>query len=413
MTVAHPAQPGPISRAELEGRFERLRAGMRVAGLDGVVLTGEANLRWASGWAPRIYPSPTRPWFAVLPLEGDPQLVLPEMGLAEVQRDSWISRIECWPSPRPGDEGVSLLAQVLLALPRRFGAVGFELGPETRLGMPVADFLAVQARLAPVFQIADAGGLLQALRARKSPAEVGLVRAAVDAAQAAFDALPSLARVGTDERTLCRRFQARALEAGADRVPYVALASGPGGYDSIVRGPGAHLLAPGDVLGVDTGTVVGGYWADFNRNYALGPAPEAEHAHRLLWRALEAGLAAAKSGAAASEVWHAMAALLPDAGNAGVGRMGHGIGLDYTEPPSIHPGDATVLAEGMVLAIEPGFSFAASDGTPRFMALEEDVWLTADGPVLLTRRASEMLPVLPALLATRPKPGRLGDGLCL
>ena len=394
MTLVGLEAPDRVDQSEYHGRLDRLHVGMRKRGLDAVVLTGEANLRWITGWAPRIYLSAARPWFAVLPVDGDPQLVLPEMGMVEARRESWIANLASWPSPRPGDEGVSLLTKLLLSLPRRFGSVGFELGPHTRLGMPCFDFQVLKANVASAFQIVDAGGLLQGLRMRKSRAEITLVRAAIDAAQAAFDATPAIARTGITEHVLSRRFQAEALKAGADSVPYVAVASGPGGYDSIVRGPSARCLAKGDVLGIDTGTVVGGYFADFNRNFSIGTSPEADQAHRLLWQALEAGIAALRPGAKASDIWRAMAHCLPDGGGEAAGRMGHGVGLEYTELPSVHPDDQTTLTEGMLLALEPSLCFAGMDSSPRFMALEENVWLAPEGPILLTRRAPERLPCL-------------------
>jgi len=382
-----------IATAEYEARFEQARALMRAREIDAMVVTAEANLLYFAGHAPQLYVSPTRPWFVVLPLAAEPVAVIPTMGLADMRRDSWIERFETWASPRPQDEGVSLLATVLLALPRRFGAIGFELGAEQRLGMPIADFTRLCEGVAPALVAVDAAPIVRALRIRKSAAEVALIGAAIGAAQAAFDALPGLARVGTSETTLYRAFQAEALLAGADRVPYVAIASGPGGYDSGVRGPMQRCLDVGDVLGVDTGATVGGYWADFNRNLALAPVPAAARtAHARLWQAQEAALAMLRPGVRAADVWQALAGALP-AASTSIGRMGHGIGLTYTEPPSIHPDDTTVLEAGMVVTLEPSLDYAL-DGGRRFMVLEEDLLVTTDGPRLLTRRAPGELPVI-------------------
>jgi len=81
----------------------------------------------------------------------------------------------------------------------------------------------------------------------------------------------------------------------------------------------------------------------------------ARRAFDLTFAATDAGIEAALPGARACDVWQAMARVLgiAEAGQTDVGRMGHGIGLNMTEPPSIHPDDQTLLEAGMVLAIEP------------------------------------------------------------
>jgi Xaa-Pro dipeptidase len=364
--------------------------------LDALVITAEANLRYFTGFAPHLYVSPTRPWFAVLPLAKEPIAIIPEMGLADMQRESWLSAIESWASPRPSDEGVTLLTKALLALPRRFGRIGFELGPETRLGMPIADFLLVRDRLGGSLEVADGGVLVQKLRGVKSSLELSFMRSAIAAAQSAFDSLGKRAKPGLTEEEIYRTFQADALLGGGERTPYVAIGSGPDGYDSIVRGPMARRLETGDILGVDTGVTVAGYWADFNRNMAIGRAcDEARSAYRTLWHAQEAAMKILRPGVRASEVWRTMADILPSTGSS-VGRMGHGVGLDYTEPPSIHPDDHTVIEAGMVVTLEPSFSFTlgGAQGGERFMALEEDFFMTNEGSILLTSRAPAELPVV-------------------
>ena len=87
-----------------------------------------------------------------------------------------------------------------------------------------------------------------------------------------------------------------------------------------------------------------------------------------------------------------MNAVLAEAGAIGnnVGRLGHGVGLQLTEPPSHRPGDGTVLIENMVLTIEPGMEYAPG----RMIVHEENLVVTRDGPRLLTRRAPREMPIV-------------------
>jgi Xaa-Pro aminopeptidase len=63
--------------------------------------------------------------------------------------------------------------------------------------------------------------------------------------------------------------------------------------------------------------------------------------------------------------------------------MGHGLGLQLTEPPSNMPGDDTPIVTDMVLTIEPGMEYAPG----KMIVHEENIVVRADGAELLTRRA--------------------------
>jgi Xaa-Pro aminopeptidase len=174
--------------------------------------------------------------------------------------------------------------------------------------------------------------------------------------------------------------------------------SGPGGYTQLSMGPTDRQLRPGDVLYVDVGAVWRGYFCDFDRNFSIGPpSDEVRRAYDRVYDATETGLAAVRPGCTAGDVWRAVSAVVDPDGTVGtpVGRMGHGVGMSLTEPPSIAPGDLTTLEEGMVLALEPSLVWSARDGVePRLMVHEEDVVVTREGCELLTRRAPSALPTV-------------------
>jgi len=73
-----------------------------------------------------------------------------------------------------------------------------------------------------------------------------------------------------------------------------------------------------------------------------------------------------------------------------VGRMGHGLGMELTEWPSVMPGDDTLLEPGMVLTIEPGMAFVPG----KEMVHEENILITEEGTRILTRRAPAEMPVI-------------------
>jgi len=379
----------PVQLAEFEDRIERARQAMRASRLDALIITTIPAFRYFTGYFPVISESPARPWFFLLPLEAAPRAVIPAMGRGDMAAASWLSDIDSWPSPNPADEGVSLLIRHISALPHRFGRTGMELGPESRLGMTAADFASLKVGLTGT-EIVDAARLVQDIKAILSPAEVARMQMAADIVGEAFAAVSATVEEGMSEARLHRLFQAEILSRGADYVRYLAIGSGPGGYDSICRGPVERTIGKGDVLALDTGSVVDGYFCDYDRNFSIGsPAPETQHAYAGLHRTVEAGLAAARPGVTASSVWRAMADVLARAGvePGSIGRMGHGLGMALTEPPSIHPTDETVLKAGMALAIEPSLIYRDASGTDRLMVHEENIVLTDGGNRLITRRA--------------------------
>jgi Xaa-Pro aminopeptidase len=150
-------------------------------------------------------------------------------------------------------------------------------------------------------------------RAIKGPGELHRIEAAARATETAFDRLPDLIRTARTERHLHRAFQHALLAAGADAVPYLAIGSGPGGYDSLTRGPTDRAIAPGDVIALDTGAVVDGDRSDFDRNLAIGdPGDAARAAHGTLHEATDRGLKAVRPGTRACDMWREIADALPD-----------------------------------------------------------------------------------------------------
>ncbi|HKX19129.1 MAG TPA: Xaa-Pro peptidase family protein [bacterium] len=381
-TAAH-----AFETAEFERRHDRTREIMRRHGFDALLCTSPANIRYFTGVDTRFWESPTRPWFVVVPLTEHPIAVVPEVG-ASVMAHTWVRDIRTWPAPRPEDDGTTLLSAALAGLTRQFGRIGAELGREMALRMPVAQFLELRGRVSA--ELADGSPCIWEIRMVKTDAEVERIRRICGIAGNAYAALPVALHAGDSERAACRRLRADLVERGADAIPYIAGVSGPGGVPQIIGAPTDRRLAEGDVLFIDTGATGDGYFCDFDRNYAVGSLPAAAvRSHETVWDATEAGIRAARPGATAEDVWRSMAAVLSAGGSIGnnVGRLGHGLGLQLTEPPSNMPGDRTVLQSGMVLTIEPGMEYAPG----KMIVHEEDVVIRSDGCELLTPRAPREL----------------------
>lgn len=376
--------------AEFENRVDRVQMAMRTLKLDALLLTTEPHFRYFTGFHTQFWQSPTRPWFLIIPATGKPIAVVPEIGESGML-ETWLDNVITWPSPRPLDDGVSLVAEVLNSLPWRFGAVGVPLGNESHLRMPYNNFVKLQALVKKFF--CDAAPLMHSLLQIKSAAEIDKIKAICAIAGKAFDKVPSQARIGKSERDICQQFQIDALLAGADSCPYLIAGSGLDGYDSIIMGPTDRVLNEGDVLIIDTGCVRDGYFCDYDRNWAFGQvSEETRAAYRATYEATTKGFEVARPGATASDVFTAMWSVLLANGALGnnVGRLGHGLGMELTEQPSNTKDDNTLLKPGMVLTLEPGMVYAAG----KSMVHEENIVITEDGAEWLTVRASSELLVI-------------------
>ena len=378
-------------QSEFEQRTLKVQRLMYEQKLDTVLLTTEANIRYFSGFSTQFWQSPTRPWFLIVPSEGTPLAVIPEIGLAGME-STWIENIRTWASPCPEDDGISLLSQALKDITTRFGRLGIPLGQESYLRMPLENFKCLIEKISPT-EIVDFALPLHQLKKIKSAAEIQKVQHICEITSIAFEYLPQALLIGETERQSCLKLRLDILQRGADNSPYLIAGSGLGGYDNIIMGPTDKILEKGDVLIIDTGSTFDGYFCDFDRNFAFGNlSDETRFAHETLYLATDAGFKAASPGNTTSDVWTAMWAVLEKGGALGnsVGRMGHGLGMELTEWPSVTPHDNTLLEPGMILTLEPGMTFAPG----KQMVHEENIVITEDGARMLSRRAPAEIPVI-------------------
>ncbi|MCH9852507.1 MAG: Xaa-Pro peptidase family protein [Alphaproteobacteria bacterium] len=384
--------------AEFQARLKKTQKLMYGANIDALFLTREAEIFYFSGFRTLFWQSPTRPWFLIIPQKGEPIAIIPTIGKA-LMAQTWVKDIRTWASPHPNDDGISLLTDAL----KSYQTIGILKGNETHLHMPLNNFETLTQKLSAhnsSTQWVDCTKIIQTIRGVKSPAEIAIIHEMCQIASKSFLDIPNIIHQGQSLKQAFHAFKISLLQHGADDVPYLVGGADNPCYHDIIAPPSDKILQQGDVLMLDTGATLKGYFCDFNRNFAIGKADDtAKRAYETLWRATEAGLKAARAGITAADLFHAMNEVIKeDAGNinasnistGGVGRYGHGLGIALTEWPSFFPLDETVLQENMVITLEP--SIELPDGS--IMVTEENIVITNGAPQLLTTRAAETLPVI-------------------
>lgn len=374
-------------RAEYEGRWERGQRLLAESGLDALLVTSEQNYRYLSGHTTQFWVSKTRPLFCILPRRGQSTLVLTTSQEGAARATSWVDDVRAYPGFVP--ELVDRLAETLRDVGLSRARIGAELGEEQRLGLPYLEFQRLQQSL-PGAAFVNAAGLLWRLRQVKSPAEIECLRRAAHIGGQAYREVFGQVHEGMTQREIYGLYVASTFRLGAERQGYLCIVSG-NDHRHYHAGPSDQALRRGDLLWMDGGCVYRGYWSDFSRMVAIGQATEQQRQRYRAVRALtQRSLRAARPGMTIASL---MQSALAEAEQLGLelsvpSRIGHGTGLDITEPPSINLADTTVIQPGMVLNIEP------TSATPfGVFQTEEIVAVAPDGIDLLTEPAPEDLPI--------------------
>ena len=371
---------------EFAKRCARIQALMHKAEMDALFLCTEAEIRYFTGFRTLFWLSPTRPWYVIIPQKGKPIALIPEIGVDLMQR-TWLESedIHSWSSPAENDDGISALIKLLSA----YKHIGIAMGRESMLRMPLADFTKLKEGLLS-HSFINATPLIDAVRHIKSETEIKVITKICTIASQSFANAPTLFSEGMAMQDIFRAFKISLLQNGAEDVPYLVGGLDEGGYSDVISPPSQRPARSGDILMLDTGATLKGYFCDFDRNFAFGHASdEAQYAYDKLYKATDIAVKAMRVGATCKDIYTLLGKAL-DATTSNVGRFGHGLGIQLTETPSIIHFDDTPLQAGMVMTIEP--SLPLRDG--KMMVHEENILITEDEAVLLTKRAPSELPVI-------------------
>jgi Xaa-Pro dipeptidase len=285
---------------------------------------------------------------------------------------------------RPWADGTDAWAVVGEVLGGRRGGVAIEgsalsYNDWTRLRALVADG-----------EPADLEPLIAKVRAVKDSEELEFLATACSVTDEAWIELAGNVRPGLSELELLillnQAFAHRGFASG-----FAGLLTGP--KSALPHGrAGDRRISEGDFLLADFGAAYKGYKADLTRTLVLGEADaRQQEVHSVVRAANEAALAVVAPGVLSGEVDEAARRVIRDAGYGDyfIHRIGHGLGLDVHEYPSLDPGSAIPLEENMVVTIEPGIYIPDWGG----VRVEDDAVVTSDGARLLTHSSRDLHPV--------------------
>lgn len=233
--------------------------------------------------------------------------------------------------------------------------------------------------------------LVNELRRTKSPEELAVMERACRVCDDTIAAVAPKVRPGATMLDLVEEVEHRMRVLGS-RVPSFTthvFTSFVGGKNSAEESRSVPI-EEGDVVMFDFGAVVDGYCSDFGRTVCVGePGPEVREAYALVLAAQEAGRAALRPGAPASDVNRACRQPIEEGGHGPdfKHRMGHGIGLDVHERPFVSEEEETLLETGMTFTDEPSILVDGRFG----VRIEDVVVCEPEGGRKLNRFAPELI----------------------
>jgi Xaa-Pro aminopeptidase len=345
-------------------RADRLTASLADRGLDGLLVSEPAGLRYLTGYTGSN---------GLAVLTGGRRVFATDFRYVEQSAEE----------VDPSFERL-IVSQDLL------GAVGQMLGPEVRrLGFDDAHVtVALHRRLAALLgadvELVPAGGLIEDLRRVKDQEELRAIAAATAIADAALESVLAGGLVGRTEREVALQLEFEMRRRGASGPSFDSIvAAGPHG--ALPHAQPRDVPIPADTLVViDWGARVDGYCSDCTRTVATGKIGEPmRDVYELVLRAQLTALEAVRAGADGLALDALARDIIDAAGHRehfGHG-LGHGVGLEIHEAPTLtfRRNDQTLRA-GDVVTVEPGVYLPGEFG----VRIEDLVVVGQDGPTVLT-----------------------------
>ena len=235
--------------------------------------------------------------------------------------------------------------------------------------------------------VRDCSELIRRIRAVKTAAELGHLRAATQVLEIASADMLAAAHTGVTEAELAAAFRASVGRQGAEGIKNFVLGFG---RETVIthKVPGSRRLAEGDLIRFDLGALVHGYHADNARSYVWGtPSAVQERLYAAVMRGQAQGEALLRPGVSAGEIYAATVdGLRQELPQARLEHVGHGIGVEHHESPALIHGNTQALEANMVINLETLYY----DPEHGAFAVEDTYLITADGHERWTHLSREL-----------------------
>lgn len=354
-------------------RLDKLRERIKKAEIDTLLVSDARNIFYLSGSNGGY----TGAKVMLIVDANTSTLIIDKRYLAETMESAVVDTITAWTEPSYGD---------IVALLKGSGVkkVWFESTHVTvkQYERLVKEFDAIQ--------LVGVAGLIEPVREVKDRHEITKITDAAAIGDTTFDYITGILRPGMTEIEISIEIDFFMRKHGAERPSFDTIVAS--GIHSAVphATPSSKKIEVGDFVTLDFGAVVDGYHSDMTRTVVIGRASgKQKDIYAKVLEAQIAALDAVVPGKVCRDLDAVARDIIAEAGYGEnfVHSLGHGVGLDVHEAPTLAKGNEAMLAEAMVVTVEPGIYINGFGG----VRIEDLVVVTRSGREVLTLSTKDLL----------------------
>jgi Xaa-Pro aminopeptidase len=357
----------------LARRIERVREAMHERGVDGMLVSHPQNRNYLTGFSGHDDPPLDTAGMLII---GPDDVCLVTDGRYDIQAAG-----ELYPElgikvvTRKGKLVPTLAEQIVQ---RNVQRLGFETAHLLHMHWRALDKSLPDTDLIPLLKV------VEPQRVQKDEDELRIIRKAISISDQAFDIVSRRIQPGMTEKQVAWDIEKTMRDLGADERAFgTIVAGGPNGAMAHAI-PGSRPLQEGEPIVIDMGAHLNGYNSDMTRTIVLGePTDKFREIYNIVLKAHLEASAHMKAGMTGVECDKIARDVIEQAGYGDqfTHSLGHGIGLEVHEPPSLSRISEDTIQENSVVSNEPGIYIEGWGG----VRIEDLVLFKQDGVEVLTR----------------------------
>ena len=346
----------------MKNRMRRLLSLIESNGLDGFLVAEAKNMQYFTGFSGGS--------MLLVPLDGESILFVYGVNYEAAKVKTENASVEL---VKPDEDLIEKIVERLGSLKIR--SVGFD-------SLKASTYLKLK-KSSDEITFKDSSDIVWTLRRVKDSSEISLMKKAAELTSLGMKKAAEVIEAGLTEREVAAEIEYEMRRNGSDGVAFDTIVSSGPNSAYPHGGCGDRVIEKGDLVIIDIGARYRDYCSDLTRTFIIGnPSSKQSRIYETVRRAQDLAVKSAQAGVEAREVDRVARDCISKAGYGDyfVHSLGHGVGLDIHEPPTLSPKSKDVLVECNVVTIEPGVYIPGFGG----VRIEDTVLILKDGVEKLT-----------------------------
>ncbi|RFB38738.1 M24 family metallopeptidase [Brevibacillus sp. VP] len=355
-------------------RLTQLRSFMEEQQTEAILVTLPMHVYYLTGF----FTDPHERFMGlVIPADGEPVLIVPGLDRNAAEAASSVQKIM---THTDTDNPYQILKQ---ALPQNIKRLAVE---KSHLTVSIYEAMVKELDVPTYIDVEEP---LRQMRLIKSVDEVARIKRACETIEEVLRQCLPKVKVGVTEAEIVAELEFLMKKLGSQGPSFSTMVlSGPN--SALPHGkPGSRKIANGEFLLFDMGVLQDGYISDITRTFAVGEINDKQkEVYQTVLAANLAAIEATRPGVVLADLDQVARQVIADKGYGEyfTHRLGHGMGMDVHEYPSVHGANKDKLVSGMTFTIEPGIYLPEVGG----VRIEDDVLVTDTGVEILTSYPKEL-----------------------